>query len=124
MLVGIAQQEGLIVINDKTSKYLGIGWTSAPLDKENFITIKSQLTMTSGLDDGVDDPDCTLPSCLQYKADAGIRWAYYNAAYTLLSKVITNASGISYNNYFKQKVGAATGLSVVWIHSLNSNNLF
>jgi hypothetical protein len=30
-LVGIAQQEGIININNKTSQYLGRGWTSAPL---------------------------------------------------------------------------------------------
>ena len=81
-LTGIAQQDGIININDKTSKYLGTGWTSETMDKENLITIKNQLTMTTGLDDGVADPDCTLPACLVYKADAGTRWAYHNAAYT------------------------------------------
>ena len=39
--------------------------------------------MTTGLGDGVTDVTCTLPSCLQYKADAGTRWAYHNASYTL-----------------------------------------
>jgi hypothetical protein len=82
MLVGIAQQEGLLNINNKTSRYLGTGWTSLPLEKENLISIRKQLTMTSGLDDGVPDDNCTLPSCLIYKSDAGTRWAYHNAAYT------------------------------------------
>ena len=102
-LVGIAQQEGIININNKTSQYLGRGWTSEPLLKENLITIKNQLTMTTGLDDGVTDDDCTLPSCLIYKADAGTRWAYHNAAYTVLDSVIVNASGMGFNNYFQQK---------------------
>ena len=124
IMVGIAQQEGLINVNDLTSKYLGKGWTSAPIDKENLITIKNQLTMTSGLDDGVADPDCTLSSCMQYKADAGTRWAYHNAAYTLLSQVVADASGSSYNNYFQQKVGAATGMTGLWVQSPNSNNIF
>ncbi len=123
-MVGIAQQEALLNVNDLTSKYLGTGWTSAPADKENLITIKNQLTMTSGLDDGVSDPDCTLPSCLQYKADAGTRWAYHNAAYTLLSQVIANASGVSYNNFFQQKIAGITGMSGLWVQSLNSNNIF
>ena len=91
--VGIAQQEGFLKIQDTTSKYLGRGWTTAPLSKEDKITIRNQLTMTTGLDDGVADVSCTLPSCLQYKADAGTRWAYHNAPYTLLDKVIEAATG-------------------------------
>lgn len=122
-LVGIAQQEGLININNLTSVYLGTGWTSAPLAKENLITVRNQLTMTTGLDDGVPDNDCTLPSCLQYKADAGTRWAYHNAAYTLLDKVVENASGSSYNNYFQQKVRDKIGMNGFWLKTPNANNV-
>jgi CubicO group peptidase (beta-lactamase class C family) len=123
-LVGIAQQEGLININDKTSKYLGTGWTSEPLAKENLITIKNQLTMTSGLDDGVADADCTLPACLVYKADAGTRWAYHNAAYTLLDGVVEKASGLTYNTYFQQKIRDKIGMSGLWVKTPNSNNIY
>ncbi len=123
-LTGIAQQDGIINLNDATSKYLGSGWTSEPLAKENLITIKNQLTMTSGLDDGVADPDCTLPACLVYKADAGTRWAYHTAAYTLLDEVIQNASGLSYNAYFQQKIRDRIGMNGIWIKSTNSNNVF
>jgi CubicO group peptidase (beta-lactamase class C family) len=73
MLVGIAQQEGILNINNKTSQFLGTGWTSLSLAKENLITVRHQLTMTTGLDDAVPDVDCTVPSCLQYKTDAGTR---------------------------------------------------
>lgn len=123
-LVGIAQQDGIININNKTSQYLGTGWTSAPLLKENLITIKNQLTMTTGLDDGVADPDCTLPSCLIYKADAGTRWAYYNAAYTTLDSVIINASGMNYNAYFQQKIRSKIGMNGLWYKTANSNNVY
>ena len=34
LLAGIAQQEGLLTINNKTSQYLGTGWTSLPLIKD------------------------------------------------------------------------------------------
>ena len=123
-LVGIAQQEGLININNPSSQYLGTGWTSAPLDKENKITVKNQLTMTTGLDDGVADADCTLPGCLLYKADAGTRWAYHNAAYTLLDKVIENASGLTYNSYFQQKIRDKVGMNGAWIKVPNANNVY
>lgn len=123
-LVGIAQQEGIININNKTSQYLGRGWTSAPLLKENLITIKNQLTMTTGLDDAVPDDDCTLPSCLIYKADAGTRWAYHNAAYTILDSVIVNASGMGYNAYFQQKIRNKIGMNGFWYKTSNSNNIY
>lgn len=122
-LVGIAQQEGLLNIGNRSSQYLGTGWTSAPLAKENLITVRHQLTMTSGLDDGAPDADCTLPSCLLYKADAGTRWAYHNAAYTLLDKVVETASGTSFNNFYQQKIRDKIGMNGTWIKTLNSNNV-
>ncbi|MER3497992.1 MAG: serine hydrolase [Chitinophagaceae bacterium] len=121
-LVGIAQQEGLININNKTSQYLGAGWTSLPLAKENLITVRHQLTMTTGLDDNVaPDADCTDPPCLIYKADAGTRWAYHNAPYNLLEKVVENATGTTYNNYFQQKIRNIIGMNGLWIHSSYNN---
>ncbi|MBK8606468.1 MAG: serine hydrolase [Chitinophagaceae bacterium] len=120
-LVGIAQQEGIININNKTSQYLGTGWTSLPLAKENLITVRHQLTMTSGLDDGVPDVDCTLPSCMIYKADAGTRWAYHNAPYTILDKVVETASGQSYNAYIQSKIKEKIGMNGLWIPSVYNN---
>lgn len=123
MLVGIAQKEGSLNINSKTSTYLGIGWSALPQAKEDLITVKHQLMMNTGLDDGVPDVDCTTPSCLVYKSDAGTRWAYHNAPYTLLEKVVENATSATYNNYFTQKIGSPTGMTGVWI-KLGFNNVF
>lgn len=122
-LVGIAQQEGSVNINNKTSQYLGTGWTSLSLAKENLITVRHQLTMTTGLDDGVPDDDCTLPSCLQYKADAGARWAYHNAPYTILDKVVENATGKTYNTYFQEKIRDRIGMNGLWIKT-GYNNVY
>lgn len=124
-LVGIAQQEGRININNKSSTYLGNNWTSLPLAKENLITVRHQLTMTTGLDDGVTpDNDCTDPPCLQYKADAGTRWAYHNAPYTILDKVVENASGMTYNSYFQQKIRDRIGMNGVWFKGTGFNNVY
>ena len=123
LLVGIAQEQGILNINDKTSQYLGTGWTSLTLPKENLITIKHQLSMTTGLDDGVADNHCTTPACLQYKADAGQRWAYHNAPYTLLDQVIEKASGLTYNQYFQQKIRDRIGMNGLWI-KLGYNNVY
>lgn len=116
-VTGIAQQEGILNINDKTSTYLGNGWTNLPLAKEDLIKIKNQLTMTTGLDDAAPDPDCLTPSCLVYKADAGSRWAYHNAPYRLLQDVIGKASGQTWNQYCKAKLFDQIGMkSGFWLN--------
>ncbi|HNA15715.1 MAG TPA: serine hydrolase [Ferruginibacter sp.] len=109
-LAGIAQQEGQLNINNKTSAYLGTGWTSAPLAKENLITVKHQLTMTTGLEYNVPDDDCVTPSCLIYKADAGSFWYYYNAPYRLVQDVIARATSTNYNTYTKTKLADKIGM--------------
>jgi CubicO group peptidase (beta-lactamase class C family) len=118
-LAGIAQQDGIININNKTSQYLGVGWTSLPLAKENLITLKNQLTMTTGLDDGVANPDSIAAANLVYKADAGTRWAYHNAPYRLLQNVMANASGKIWNTYCKEKLFDKIGMT----NSLWYNNI-
>lgn len=120
-LTGIAQQEGHLSISDRTSDYLGSGWTSLNSEKEELITIRHQLTMTTGLDYTVDDLDCQEPECLQYKADAGEQWYYHNAPYTLLKDVISNSTGIDYNDYCDQKLEAVTGMNGQFIYSGNNN---
>ena len=115
-LTGIAQEEGFLDINDPTSDYLGNGWTAAPPEKEELITIWHQLTMTSGLDDGVDDIYCTDPACLQYLADAGTRWAYHNGPYTNLSRVIEEASGENYNLFYWNRLANKTGMGGIWAY--------
>lgn len=116
-VTGIAQQENLLNINNKVSDYLGTGWTSAPLSKENLITCKNLLSMTSGLDDETDDVD---PESLKYVADAGTRWAYHNV-YVKLQDVVAQASGQTWNNYFNAKLRDKIGMSGSWIQSGNNS---
>ena len=113
-IVGKAQQDGFLNISNKTSQYLGTGWTSASPDKENLITVRHQLTMTTGLDD-TGDQDNTNPSALTYHADAGRRWAYHNAPYTLLQQVVSNASGQSFDAYFNAQLKTRIGMDGQWI---------
>ncbi len=122
-LVGIAQEEGQLHIDQPTSEFLGPGWTSLDDDKEDLITIRHQLSMTTGLDYNVSDLDCTLPSCLEYKTDAGEQWYYHNAPYTLLEQVVEIATGTDYNTYTDQKVESAIGMNGNWI-MLDYNNVY
>lgn len=122
-LTGIAQQEGDLDINDKTSDYLGEGWTSMTTDQEDMITIKHQLSMTTGLDYEVSDVNCTEANCLTYKSDAGTQWYYHNAPYTLIHQVISQATGIDYNQYTDQKIESKIGMDGLWIAS-GYNNIY
>ncbi|CAH8295530.1 CubicO group peptidase (beta-lactamase class C family) [Mariniflexile fucanivorans] len=110
---GIAQEEGLININNKVSDYLGTGWTSAPLAKENLITCKNLLSMNSGLDDSLGDD--VSPSNLQYVADAGTRWAYHNV-YVKMQDVVAAASNQTWNSYFNTKLRDKIGMNGLWVN--------
>ena len=117
-LVGQAQDEGLLDIEDKTSDYLGTGWTTCNLDQESAITIWHQLTMSSGLDDGVPDDNCIDPSCLYFKAAAGTRWAYHNGVYHLLHDVIEQASGNTIQQFTKTRLLDKTGMKGLWVNHI------
>ena len=122
-LVGIAQDNGLLSVEDKSATYLGNGWTNLTANQESLIKIKHQLTMTTGLDYEVDDLNCTTPNCLNYKDTPGTSWFYHNATYTLLKDVIENSSGITYNDFTNQKVKMKIGMGGSWIQS-NYNNIY
>jgi CubicO group peptidase (beta-lactamase class C family) len=122
-LIGIAQRDSILSINDSASHYLGSGWTSCPPDKERLITVLNQLTMTTGLKDLVVNPECTSLGCLVYKADVGTRWAYHTGPYTLLDKVLENASGQIVNIYFNTKIRSRIGMNGLWV-PLGYNNVY
>ncbi len=116
LLTGIAQKDGLLDINNSTSTYLSEAWTSATLKQESMISLWHQLTMTSGLDNSVEDPYCTIDTCLVYLAEAGTRWAYHESPYTLLRNVIENASGLAINNYTFQKLTSPVGMDGMFVN--------
>lgn len=113
-VMGIAEQEGFLNINNKVSAYIGTGWTSEPLAKENLITCRNLLTMTSGLDDSLGDD--VSPANLKYKADAGTRWAYHNV-YVKLQDVVAAATGQTWPQYFNAKLRDKIGMTGSWIQS-------
>lgn len=114
---GIAEQEGLLNINNKVSDYLGTSWTSAPLSKENLITCKNLLTMTSGLDDTIDG---VTAADLQYLADAGSRWAYHGVFFKL-QDVISQSANQTWDNYFNTKLKNPLGMSGAWLSTVTEN---
>ncbi|CAM2992665.1 serine hydrolase domain-containing protein [Flavobacterium frigoris] len=118
-VTGIAEQEGYLNINSKVSDYIGAGWTSLPLAKENLITNKHLLTMTSGIEDITNGDDVT-PASLKYKADAGTRWAYHNV-YVKLQDVVAKATKQTWSNYFNTRLRDKIGMDGAWFDSGNNS---
>lgn len=111
---GIAQQNGLIDINNKVSDYIGNEWTSTTTQQEDLITVKNLLAMTSGLDD---EPQLVIKPNLTYLADAGTRWAYGNVFQRLMN-VVEGASGIKFDNYFNNELRNKIGMEGFWNNGL------
>jgi CubicO group peptidase (beta-lactamase class C family) len=122
-LTGIAQQEGYLQIEKPSLNYLGVGWSSLTPAQENQITVRHHLTMTTGLDDGVADPFCTDKSCLIYKAPAGTRWAYHNAPYTILDRIIAGATRQNFDSYFNSRIRDKIGMDGLWL-KVDFNNVY
>lgn len=122
LMIGIAQEEGSLKLEDATSQFLGKGWTSLTPSQESQITIKNQLTMTSGLDYS-GDIFCYDPDCLTYLNGPNTFWYYHNAPYTLLDRVITEATQTDFKEYYKLKIGDKIGMVGQWV-KVGYNNLF
>jgi len=106
-----------LTINNKVSDYIGTGWTSAQLEKENLITCKNLLSMNSGLNDLSDNISAEN---LQYIADAGDRWAYHRV-FLKLQDVVSTASNQTWTSYFNTNLKDKIGMSGSWIPFENTN---
>ena len=107
---GIAQQESLLNLNNKASDYVGTEWTNMPLEKENMITVRHLLTMTSGIDD---TKQYVIKPNLTYVADAGTRWAYGNV-FQKLTDIVAQASNKDFETYFNEKLKNKIGMDGYW----------
>lgn len=104
--IGIAQDEGILDTNNKTSEYLGNNWSYLNQEQQDLITVKHHLSMSTGLEENIDQPliwACTLPACLTYNSAPDSRWAYHQGAFTLLQDIISQNSGMDYKAYLRKR---------------------
>ena len=116
-MVGIAQMEGHLSINDKTSEYLGNNWSSLSQEQQDKITVRNHLSMTLGLKSNILNLaqwTGTAPFWLTYQADAGSRWAYHQGGFTLTQDIITQATGENFKQYCKSKIQDKIGMNGSW----------
>ena len=124
--IGIAQDENLLDISSNTSNYLGDNWSSLTQEKEDLITLKHHLTMTTGL---VNNPadliewTCTASNCMNYNTDAGTTWAYHQGAFSQLQKVLSETTGLNFKAFIKDKILDKIGASGSW-QSIFDVNIF
>lgn len=122
--IGIAQDEGIININNKTSDYLGNNWSSLTQEKQDLITVKHHLSMTTGL---ISDQNnliawtCTQPICIQYEADAGTQWNYHQGAFTQLQNMLSLNTGVNFKTYIETKILDKIGAAGSWSNLLAAN---
>ncbi len=123
-LVGLAQEQGHLNIEDPSNLYLGNNWTSCNSTEETAIKIRHHLEMSTGLNDTVPNLNCTSPSCLNCMASPGTRWSYHNGPYTLLREVLENATNQGINLYHFQQVTQKTGITGIYAWLPNDLSVF
>ena len=84
VLFGIAQERGLLRLDDPVSAYLGTGWTQLPRAAEARLHIGTVLDMTTGVDDE-----------LRPLGEIGVSWRYDNISYNHLKTVLETVTGRS-----------------------------
>ena len=72
VLVGIAQERGLLRLDDPVTKHLGRGWSNASPQEEQAISVQHLLNMSSG-----------LATDMSFQAEPGTTWLYNTPAYRL-----------------------------------------
>ena len=100
ILVGIAQQKGLLKIEDPVSQYLDVGWSRATPEQEESITIRHLITMTSGLTDRG-----------TFETRPGTRWRYNTTAYAKSMDVVAAAAKMDRHELTRQWLTQPLGMS-------------
>ena len=115
VLAGNGVKEGFFDENQTTNHYLGPGWSSLREEDEAEIRVRHHLSMTTGLNDRVNDPFCTGPPCLFKLEIPGARWAYHNAPYTLVTNML-ETSGTDLNEQTRNLIGSTIGMNGSWVN--------
>jgi len=99
ILVGIAQEKGLVKLTDPVHKYLGDGWSNATTEQERQITIRHLVSMSTGLTDR-----------LRYSDPPGTKWRYNTNAYCLSVRAVSAAAGMTPNELTKAWLAEPLGM--------------
>ena len=82
VLVGIAQERGLLRLDDPVTKHLGRGWSNASPQQEQAISVQHLLNMSSG-----------LATDMSFQAEPETTWLYNSPAYHYVMRVLEAVTG-------------------------------
>lgn len=99
LVVGALVGKGLLDLDRPASTWLGVGWTSAGPEREERITLRHLLAMTSGLYDD-----------FSYEVDPGTSWYYNNNAYHQVRKLVAEAAGRPATEVFDELLFSKIGM--------------
>ncbi|TAD96749.1 MAG: class A beta-lactamase-related serine hydrolase [Bacteroidetes bacterium] len=123
-LIGKALEEKKLTLSQKSSDFLGKSWSSLSAEQEALITVKNHINMTTGLDDNVANKDCTTPNCFKYLTAPNTRWAYHNAPYTILDKLLEKATNQDFDSYFNSRLRDKIGMDGFWQYTDDNHVYF
>ncbi|WP_353268209.1 serine hydrolase domain-containing protein, partial [Gemmatimonas sp.] len=101
-MVGQLNASGRLPLDDPATRWLGAGWSRSPAT-EARITIRDLLSMTSGLNDS-----------LQQVVQPATRFYYNNPAYYQLFQVVQRVTGQDINTASRALLFDAIGMSSTW----------
>ena len=117
------RDEGKLNLTDPVSKYIPDMTKAGSLTKDApVITIQNLLTMSAGfpednpwgdrqLDDSDEELLQTLREGISFSNVPGVEFEYSNLGYALLGKIITNISGIPYQQYITENILKPIGMN-------------
>jgi CubicO group peptidase (beta-lactamase class C family) len=100
ILIGIAQENGFLQIEDAVSQYIPDGWSNSDLNFERNVTIHHLLTNTSGLN-----------GFSEFTAHPGSSWQYSTVAFNNLYLVLQSATNISLDQFASEYLFKKIGIN-------------
>jgi CubicO group peptidase (beta-lactamase class C family) len=99
VLTGMAQERGLINIEDPVGNHLGKGWSQASEEQEAVITIRHLLSMNSG-----------LATDMSFSSAPGETWLYNTPAYHYLMRILEAVTGKDRNQLTSEWITEPLGM--------------
>ena len=109
-LAAIAREQGKLDLDRTVASYIGNGWSNASPEKEESITVRHLMTMTSGLNES-----------LNYMYPAGTVWKYNTRAYRMMIPVLTKVTNMDINQLTHKWLTSPVGmLESRWVPRANT----
>lgn len=105
LLFGMACKAGLVDLDDAINHHLEPGWTGLAPQQEASLSVRTLLTMTTGMSDD-----------LGALGSIGTTWRYNNVAYNYLKKILCRHTGLTLNEVTREWLTGPLGMAATrWV---------